>query len=376
MRRLRAYFLALVAMAGCFLVASLGLLDASLRERRRRADESGPGNGGEDAARMLGARVAAQSELIGNLTSRLGTIARLQRLVSERLGGTGRARAGPSRGRARLRRPPSRLTPPAAGPLRPRAPPHTRAGAPAMGSVPLAHDGGAAAGATAGPPPRARAVPPTPHAVVIFCFNRPQYLQRAMRSVLSRLPTDGSYTLAVSQDGDEPGVADVVRAEGGPAVLHLRHARALVALGRGQQRFAGYHCLAQHYGWALAELLEARGFESVIVLEDDIEVAPDFFGFFKAMAPLLDEDDSLLTVSVGRRAARVPRPRPAAHSTRLQPSPAARPLRAGVCGQRAAAARARPGRRLPLRLFSGAGLDDDAPALGRARAQVARLLLG
>ena len=43
-----------------------------------------------------------------------------------------------------------------------------------------------------------------------------------------------------------------------------------------------------YYGWALGALFdEDAGFEGVIILEEDIEVAPDFFNYFTATAPLL-----------------------------------------------------------------------------------------
>lgn len=35
----------------------------------------------------------------------------------------------------------------------------------------------------------------------------------------------------------------------------------------------------------------------VIVLEEDLEIAPDFFNFFGALAPLLDTDPTLMAIS-------------------------------------------------------------------------------
>ncbi|CAN0542781.1 unnamed protein product, partial [Ectocarpus sp. 12 AP-2014] len=35
----------------------------------------------------------------------------------------------------------------------------------------------------------------------------------------------------------------------------------------------------------------------VIILEEDLEIAPDFFEYFSAMAPLLDSDETLMAVS-------------------------------------------------------------------------------
>jgi alpha-1,3-mannosyl-glycoprotein beta-1,2-N-acetylglucosaminyltransferase len=49
--------------------------------------------------------------------------------------------------------------------------------------------------------------------------------------------------------------------------------------------------------WALTQLFDERGFRRVIVLEDDMELSPDFFHFFGAMAPRLDTDPSLWCVS-------------------------------------------------------------------------------
>lgn len=111
-----------------------------------------------------------------------------------------------------------------------------------------------------------RAAPGT-RAVVIFAYNRPEYLERAMRSVLSHLPTDGSHTLVVSQDGADAAVAGVVQRVGGASAVHLRHTRTELSLPANQKRFAGYYYLSAHYKWALGQLFDVRGYESVIILE-------------------------------------------------------------------------------------------------------------
>jgi alpha-1,3-mannosyl-glycoprotein beta-1,2-N-acetylglucosaminyltransferase len=35
----------------------------------------------------------------------------------------------------------------------------------------------------------------------------------------------------------------------------------------------------------------------VIILEEDLQIAPDFFEFFAAVAPLVDSDDTVLAAS-------------------------------------------------------------------------------
>ena len=45
--------------------------------------------------------------------------------------------------------------------------------------------------------------------------------------------------------------------------------------------------LARHFHFALNEIFVEKGFARVIILEDDLEIAPDFFDYFHAMAPIL-----------------------------------------------------------------------------------------
>ena len=76
---------------------------------------------------------------------------------------------------------------------------------------------------------------------------------------------------------------------------HLRHAQNAANAARGAM--SGYYALAQHFGWALAQLFVERGHPRVIILEDDLAIAGDFFDYFSAVEPLLDEDASLLAAS-------------------------------------------------------------------------------
>jgi hypothetical protein len=42
---------------------------------------------------------------------------------------------------------------------------------------------------------------------------------------------------------------------------------------------------------------DCLGYARLVVLEDDMQLAPDFFPYFQATAPLLDADDSLFCIS-------------------------------------------------------------------------------
>merc|ERR1711938_296549 len=70
-----------------------------------------------------------------------------------------------------------------------------------------------------------------------------------------------------------------------------------VSVHRQEPGGDGYHKLSRHFKGALAAAFEGGATRRVIVLEEDLQVAPDFFGFFAATAPLLDADATLLAAS-------------------------------------------------------------------------------
>ncbi|CAA0837034.1 Alpha-1-3-mannosyl-glycoprotein 2-beta-N-acetylglucosaminyltransferase [Striga hermonthica] len=58
-----------------------------------------------------------------------------------------------------------------------------------------------------------------------------------------------------------------------------------------------YYKIARHYNWALDQLFYKHNFSRVIILEDDMEIALDFFDYFEAGAKLLDRYKSIMAIS-------------------------------------------------------------------------------
>jgi alpha-1,3-mannosyl-glycoprotein beta-1,2-N-acetylglucosaminyltransferase len=58
-----------------------------------------------------------------------------------------------------------------------------------------------------------------------------------------------------------------------------------------------YYRIANHYKFILRTFFDCFGYERLIILEDDMQLSPDFFSYFEAAAPILDADDSLMCVS-------------------------------------------------------------------------------
>ena len=148
-----------------------------------------------------------------------------------------------------------------------------------------------------------------PAAVLVIACNRPRYLRRTLASVLRH--NHRALPVIVSQDGADAGVAEVIRDYQScrPAAIHLQHVPGAVDRpppGDGPRapidradyrRWAGYYRIARHYRWAFVQVFDRVGLDSVIVLEDDLELAPDFFDYFRACAPLLDRDPTIRIVS-------------------------------------------------------------------------------
>lgn len=145
--------------------------------------------------------------------------------------------------------------------------------------------------------------------LLVIASNRPQYLQRCLASVVQHHPRKDVPVL-VSEDGDEASVRLVVDAARAaflallPAEIkenekaHLEMLHVHFAPPPGSSFENGYFRLSAHYKWALTQAFANAAIQRVIVLEEDLQVAPDFFALFAGLAPLLEDPrENLLCVS-------------------------------------------------------------------------------
>ena len=142
---------------------------------------------------------------------------------------------------------------------------------------------------------------------LIFTCQRAAYLDQTLADVMKYVPKscDIGCPIIVSQDGDDEEVKRVIlkyqSQKDAPPILHIQHQKP----AHVHIQVNPYEALAVHYGWALKETFSGNAYHNndyplprrVIILEEDIHVAPDFFDFFKATAPLLDTDSTLMGVS-------------------------------------------------------------------------------
>ena len=132
--------------------------------------------------------------------------------------------------------------------------------------------------------------------IVIITCCRADYLERTLQGVFDNM--DGhSPAVYVSQDKQEADVTKVIQKwVSSHGVVWLRHPPAdLSDVPPNQGRT--YHLIARHVGWAIGQLFDVHHHTKAIIIEDDIQIAPDFFSFMGSTAPLLYEDPSLFCVS-------------------------------------------------------------------------------
>ncbi|KAM1791330.1 hypothetical protein ACFX12_035308 [Malus domestica] len=133
-------------------------------------------------------------------------------------------------------------------------------------------------------------------AVVIMACNRADYLERTVKSVLKYQSSVASkFPLFVSQDGSHPAVKK--KALSYDQLTYMQHLDYEPVHAERPGELIAYYKIARHYKWALDGLFYKHNFNRVIILEDDMEIAPDFFDYFEAAAALLDKDKSIMAVS-------------------------------------------------------------------------------
>uniref|UniRef100_UPI0037E9B887 alpha-1,3-mannosyl-glycoprotein 2-beta-N-acetylglucosaminyltransferase a n=1 Tax=Semicossyphus pulcher TaxID=241346 RepID=UPI0037E9B887 len=132
--------------------------------------------------------------------------------------------------------------------------------------------------------------------ILVIACNRVT-VRRCLDKLLELRPSAELYPIIVSQDCGHAETAEVIQSYGNK-VTHLKQPDLSdIAVQPGHKKFQGYYKISRHYRWALNQVFNTLSHSSVVIVEDDLEVAPDFFEYFRALLPLLQADPSLWCVS-------------------------------------------------------------------------------
>uniref|UniRef100_F6XZ31 Alpha-1,3-mannosyl-glycoprotein 2-beta-N-acetylglucosaminyltransferase n=1 Tax=Ciona intestinalis TaxID=7719 RepID=F6XZ31_CIOIN len=139
--------------------------------------------------------------------------------------------------------------------------------------------------------------------IVVFAFNRPSVSQ-CLDLLVKYQPQGGSvsFPVVVSQDGNDIATSKVIQGYNDTHKIsnYIRHPDPGESLIPPKHRggLRGYYKLSMHYKWAITQVFSLfPSSDSILILEDDLEVAPDFFSYFSSMHNLLLRDPSILCIS-------------------------------------------------------------------------------
>uniref|UniRef100_A0A3B1K1I4 Alpha-1,3-mannosyl-glycoprotein 2-beta-N-acetylglucosaminyltransferase n=1 Tax=Astyanax mexicanus TaxID=7994 RepID=A0A3B1K1I4_ASTMX len=132
--------------------------------------------------------------------------------------------------------------------------------------------------------------------ILVMACNRVT-VKRCLDKLLEYRPSAESFPIIVSQDCGHAETANVI-ASYGSQLTHIKQPDLSdIAVPVAHRKFQGYYKISRHYRWAMNQVFNSFSYSSVIIVEDDLEVAPDFFEYFTALYPVLKSDTSLWCVS-------------------------------------------------------------------------------
>jgi len=132
--------------------------------------------------------------------------------------------------------------------------------------------------------------------VLLLTHDRASYLERSLSSITKYIPEH--YPLIISQDGDIESVKKMIQQwKEKHAIVHIQHLDRSMPKTLQRNENVKYYFISRHYHFALSYVFDTLKYSSVIILEEDLEIAPDFFEYFEAMRNLLEEDSTLFCAS-------------------------------------------------------------------------------
>lgn len=133
-------------------------------------------------------------------------------------------------------------------------------------------------------------------AVLVLSCNRIT-VQRCLDQLIKLRPSAAQFPIIVSQDCQHHQTAEVI-AQYGDQIMHIQQPdQSDIDIPPKEKKFRGYFKIARHYGWALNYVFFYLRYHTVIIVEDDLDIAPDFYEYFLGTYPLLVSDSSLWCVS-------------------------------------------------------------------------------
>ncbi|UXI22337.1 phosphatidylinositol-binding clathrin assembly protein LAP [Sarcoptes scabiei] len=133
--------------------------------------------------------------------------------------------------------------------------------------------------------------------VLMFACNRIT-VKRSLDQLFKYRNDPEIFPIVVSQDCNHERTRQVIESYGDKLLFIQQPDQSDIVLeGKNQKKFKGYYRIARHYAWALNYTFNVLNYETVLIVEDDLDIASDFFEYFLALYPILHSDSSLYCIS-------------------------------------------------------------------------------
>ncbi|XP_058832901.1 alpha-1,3-mannosyl-glycoprotein 2-beta-N-acetylglucosaminyltransferase [Topomyia yanbarensis] len=131
--------------------------------------------------------------------------------------------------------------------------------------------------------------------VLVFACNRLS-VNRCLDDLIKHRPRSDQFPIIVSQDCDDEATRSMILSYKDNVTLIRQPDQTDITVLPKEKKYKGYYKISRHYGWALRTVFK-QGFESVIIVEDDLSIAPDFYEYFLGTYPILKKDRTLWCIS-------------------------------------------------------------------------------
>ncbi|XP_052786511.1 alpha-1,3-mannosyl-glycoprotein 2-beta-N-acetylglucosaminyltransferase-like isoform X2 [Mya arenaria] len=135
--------------------------------------------------------------------------------------------------------------------------------------------------------------------ILMIACDRADAVSRSLDLVLKHRPDRKRFPVIVSQDCGHQQTSDAIQKYvQDHGVVHIKQPDlGKVNVPWPQRKFEGYYKISRHYKWALNQIFHTFNHSAVIIVEDDLDISPDFYEYFAATFRVLHQDSSLWCVS-------------------------------------------------------------------------------
>ncbi|CAL2037049.1 unnamed protein product [Caenorhabditis brenneri] len=138
-----------------------------------------------------------------------------------------------------------------------------------------------------------------PILVLVLACNRAKSLRDHLEKLINHRPSKEQFPIVVSLDCEDSSTAAEAEQFGKQIdiIKHPAGAKANIEIPHKARKWKTYYYISRHYKLALNYVFETKKVSSVIITEDDLDIASDFFSFFSNTRYLLEKDPTLWCVS-------------------------------------------------------------------------------